>query len=124
MVVGRLFLYAVILSLAIFVLTAAFVFRHGGGPSEAVMQVNVHDLATASELYRGERVTTVGILRRLEEPDEHFVLEADELQVAVTGHDRGALLELEGRRVTVTGRFDIKQGTGRLIRADTVKPAR
>ena len=99
------------------------VLRHGGGSSEAVTQVSLHDLASATERYLGERVTTVGLLRRLQEPEEHFVVEEEELRVAIIGYDREALLELEGQTVTVTGRFDFKEGTGRLIQADSVTPA-
>jgi len=121
---ARLALYLTILVLALFVLTSAFVLRHGGGASEAIRRVSVHDLATATEQYVGERVTTVGVLRQLQEPEEHFVVEAGEMRVAIIGYDREALLELEGQTVTVTGRFDFKEGTGRLIQADSVTPAR
>ena len=122
---ARFFVYAAILVLAVFVLTATFVLGNGGSSSsEAEMTVSIHDLATFSEQYRGQRVTTEGVLRRYDEPDEHFALEDGELRVAVSSPAVEALRPLEGQHVSVTGRFDFKLGTGRYIEAERVTPTR
>ena len=122
---ARTFLYATILVLAVFVLIATFVLGNGGGSSsEAEMTVSIHDLATFTDQYRGERVTTEGVLRRYDEPSEHFVVEDGGLRVAISSAASEALRPLEGRRVTVTGRFDVELGTGRYIEVERVTPAR
>ena len=70
---GRAFLYAFLLALALFVLGATYVLD-GGASSGAATAVSVHDLSVSPEDYNGRQVRTEGTMRRL-----------DEQPVAVTG---------------------------------------
>ena len=120
---GRFLMYACLLVLAVFVLSAAFLLQSGGGTSSAAMPVSVHDLSTAPEEHDDERVSTTGVLRFLHEPDDHFVVTAEGLGVIVRGYDEAALRALDGQTVTVTGRFGFDKETGTYIDAESVTPA-
>jgi hypothetical protein len=43
----------------LFLLSSALIFRNGGDPSEAGMQVSVHDLSTAPQAHAETRVALV-----------------------------------------------------------------
>lgn len=121
---GRTLLYACLLVLAVFVLSAAFLLQSGGRTSSAAMQVSVHDLSVAPQAHAEERVATTGVLRFLHEPDDHFVVTADGLGVIVRGYDEEALRALDGQTVTVTGRFSFDKETGTYIDAESVTAGR
>ena len=120
---GRFLVYACILVLAVFVLAAAFLLQTGGKSSSGAMAVSVHDLSVAPQAHAEERVTTTGVLRFLHEPDDHFIVTADGLGVIVRDYDEGALRALDGRAVTVTGRFGFDAETGTYIDAENVAAA-
>lgn len=119
---GRTIVYGLILVLSVFLLSSLLILKSGGGRTEAVSQVSIHELSAASEIYAGERVTTSGVLRSIASGSQEFFLEAEGLRVAVRGYDEETLAKLEGRRVTIRGRFDFEEKTGRLIEAESVTP--
>ena len=119
---GRLIMYSLILILAVFLLTTVFVLERGGDPSEAVMQVSVHDLSVAAPAHAQELVTTRGVLRLVQEPTEHFLITADGLGILVRGYDIRELRKLVEQKVTVTGRFGFDAVDGSYIEADSVTP--
>jgi len=118
---GRLLLYACILVLAVFVLAAAFLLQAGGGTSSAAPTVSVHDLSVAPGEHDDARVTTSGVLRFLHEPEDHFVISADGLAIVLRGYDEGALRALDGKPVTVTGRFGVDEDDLIFIDAESVE---
>ena len=122
---GRTLLYACILVLAVFVLAAAFLLQTGGESlsSPAAVKVSVHDLSVAPQAHAAERIVTTGILRLVHEPNDHFLVTADGLGVIVRGHDAAILRALDGKAVTVTGRFGYDPDTGTYIDAESVTPA-
>jgi len=121
---GRFLMYACLLVLAVFVLSAAFLLQSGGGTSSAAPTVSVHDLSTAPEEHDDERVSTTGVLRFLHEPNDHFVVTAEGLGVIVRGYDEAALRALDGQSVTVTGRFGFDDKNGTYIDAESVSAGR
>ena len=122
---GRFVIYLCILVLAVFVLAAAFLLQIGGeSSSSAAMPVSVHDLSVAPQSHAAERVVTMGVLRLLHEPADHFLVTAEGLGVIVRGHDEAALLALDGQAVTVTGRFGYDAKTGTYIDAESVRADR
>jgi hypothetical protein len=118
---GRFLVYLSITALALFVLAAVFLFQTGGGSSSAATSVSVHDLSVAPEAHAAERVVTTGVLRFLHEPDDHFAVTADGLAVIVRFYE-AALRPLDGRTVTVTGRFGYDKESGTYIEAESVTP--
>ncbi len=119
---GRALMYAVIAALAVFVLTAAFVLQRGGGSIEAAAEVSVHDLSAAPEAHAGQRISTEGVLRRVEKPEEHFLVTAEGLGIVVRGYGVEALRRLDGQTVKVDGRFGLDAATGVYIEAERVTP--
>lgn len=117
---GRFIVYSLILALSVFLISSAVVLRRGGGSSEAVMQVSVHDLISGTERFIDQRVTTFGVLQRMEAPEEHFVLEDSEFRIGIVGFEVSALRALEGQKVTVVGRFDVEEGIGRRIEVEAI----
>ncbi len=84
------------------------------------MPVSVHDLSFAPEAYAHERVETTGVLRRVREPEEHFLVTEEGLGVLVRGYPASALRTLAGRTVTVSGRFGYDATDGTYIEAETI----
>jgi len=119
----RPFLYAAIVLLALFVLAAAVLLEQGGGSSQAAVSVSVHDLSTAPAAHDGDRVTVSGVLRFAPEPEEQFLLTADGLGILIFGYDESLLRALDGRNVTVIGRFGVSERDGVYIDADSVTAA-
>lgn len=117
---GRLFVYSTIAGLAAFVVLFFLVIERGGGSSAAVMPVSVHDLSVAPQAHADERVETTGVLRRVQEPEEHFLVTEDGLGVLVRGYPASALRALAGHTVTVSGRFGYDATEGTYIEAETV----
>jgi hypothetical protein len=115
----RPLIYVAIGLLALFVLAAALLLEHGGS-SQAAVSVSVHDLSTAPQLHSGDRVTTTGVLRLALEPEEQILLTADGLGIVIVGYDEALLRSLDGRGVTVTGRFGFNEHDGVYIEADSV----
>jgi len=117
---GRAFLYAFLLALALFVLGATYVLD-GGASSGAATAVSVHDLSVSPEDYNGRQVRTEGTMRRLDEPEEHFVVAADGLAVVVRDYPARDLRRFDEQPVAVTGRFGFDED-GTFIEAVTVTP--
>jgi len=115
---GRALLYTLLLALALFVLGATYVLD-GGASSGAATAVSVHDLSVSPEDYNGRQVSTEGTMRRLDEPEEHFVVVADGLAVVVRGYPARDLRRLDEQAVAVTGRFGFDED-GTFIEAVTV----
>ena len=117
---GRVLMYTVLAALTTFVLGAAFLLQHGGGAIEAAAAVSVHDLSVDYQLHVHQRVSTEGVLRRIEEPKEHFVITADGLGIVIRRYDLRELRRLEGRTVRVNGRAGFDEATGVFIDAESV----
>ncbi|MCH7483936.1 MAG: hypothetical protein IIA90_02170 [Chloroflexi bacterium] len=122
---GRTLMYAVITALAVFVLSATFLLKHGGESLASVQQVSVHDLTAGPSRFEGKPVTTVGVLGFSEEHDRYKLVDVDEGDFAViirryTGGD--PLDALVGRRVRVSGVFGFDEGSGAHIDASYVGP--
>ncbi len=73
-------------------------------------------------LLGGDRLEPEGLLRRLTEPEEHFLVTADGLGVVVRGFAKGKLRRLADETVRVTGRFGFDAAGGTYIEADGVAP--
>ena len=117
--IARLITYTVIGALGVFVLMTTFLIDEGGGSATPAGRVSVHDLSLAPETYRGETVITQGDLGFSPEIQQHQIVD-EGIAIVVLGYEEEALRSLEGRRVTVTGRFDFDAATGVFIDADTV----
>jgi len=115
-------MYTILAALAVFVLAAAFLVQHGGGGIAAATEVSVHDLSVGYQAYASQRVSTEGVLRRIQEPEEHFVVTADGLAIVLRGYSPEALRALDGRTVAVVGRFGFDQPSGVYIEAENVTP--
>jgi hypothetical protein len=115
----RSILYAAIVLLALFVLSAAFLLERGSS-SQAAVSVSVHDLSTAPQAHDGDRVTTSGVLRLALEPEEEFLLTADGLGILIVGYDEALLRPLDGRGATIVGRFGFTERDGVYIQAESV----
>jgi len=119
---GRTLIYTAIAGLAAFIVLLFVVFELDGGSSEAAMRISVHDLSTAPEAHADAQVVTIGILRRVLEPQEHFLVTASGLGILIRGYDPSALRPLDGRSVTVAGRFGYNGSEGTYIEAESVAP--
>ncbi len=119
---GRLLMYTTLAALATVVLAAAFLLQRGGGSTQAAAEISVHDLSTDFQTHAGQRVSTEGVLRRIQEPEEHFLVTADGLGVVVRGYSADVLRALDGKTVAVVGRFAFDPPNGIYIQAETVTP--
>jgi hypothetical protein len=120
---ARAITYAVIALLGLFVLFTTFIITRGGGSATQGPQdrtLSVHDLSLEPESYRGDTVTTEGNL--LFSPDiKQYQIVDEGVAIVVIGYEEEAFQGLEGRRVTVTGRFDFDLGTGIFIDVEFVR---
>lgn len=120
---GRTLMYAAIAALAVFVLSATFVLKHGGESVASVQQVSVHDLTTGPSRFEGQPVTTVGTLSFSEEHDRYQIVDEGNFAVIIreyAGEDR--LGSLTGVRVRVSGVFGSDRESGVYIDARYIGP--
>lgn len=115
---GRFLMYATITLLAVFVLSATFVLDHGGGSTAAVVEVSVHDLLMTPERFRGDEVTTEGVLR-FDSTTDGYLITADGQGIIVRFAEPELQL-LRDQAVKVTGRFDYERDTGVYLEANVV----
>lgn len=90
----------------------------GGDP-----EVSLKELAQSQQAYAGQRVVTRGVVRHERDPDgsDYFVL-ADPRGTLVGLQPAGLARPFEGRKVQVSGLFDIRPGFGRVIDIDGITP--
>jgi hypothetical protein len=120
---ARAITYGVIAALGVFVLFTTFIVTRGGGSatsSDTNLNVSVHDLSLEPESYRGDLVVTEGNLLFSEDIKQYQIVD-EGIAIVVVGYDEEAFKGLEGRRVTVSGRFDFDLGTGIFIDAEFVR---
>lgn len=88
------------------------------GPEEIPLAV----LADQQESYRGEIVTTSGVVRRIGDSadDIHYVLE-DEMSNRVELLPKGKAAAWVGQQVVATGRFDFRETRGRTLTIESIK---
>jgi hypothetical protein len=121
---GRALMYATLVGLALFVLSATFLFEHGGGATQAVAQVSLHELRTSPKSFEGNTVTTEGVLDFAGERGVYQVSDNQSLFIVIRNYTGSEdLMGLRGRRVKVTGRFGLDKEHGAYIDADVVLPA-
>jgi hypothetical protein len=119
---ARAITYGVIALLGLFVLTTTFLIDKGGGsarPADTDARITVHDLSLEPEAHRGDTVTTEGDLLFSADIKQWQVVD-EGIAIVIVGYDDEAFRGLEGRRVSVTGRFDFDLGTGIFIDAEQV----
>ena len=120
---GRTLMYAAITALAVLVLSATFLLRHGGESVASVQHVSVHDLTSGPSRFDGESVTTVGVLGFSEEHDRYQLVAEGNFAIIIreyTGDD--PLDGLVGREVRVRGVFGSDQELGVHIDASYIGP--
>jgi len=120
---GRTLMYAAITALAVFVLSAMFLLKHGGESVASVQQVSVHDLTAGPSRFEGRTVATVGALSFSEEHDRYQLVDEGNFAVIIRRYTGGDPLDaLVGRRVRVRGVFGFDKGSGVYIDASYVGP--
>ncbi len=120
---GRTLMYAAIAVLALLVLSATFVLKHGGESAASVQQVSVHDLTTSPGAFEGKPVTTVGMLGFSEEHSRYQIVGDGNFAVIIREHaDGNSLAGLVGLLVRVSGVFGFDEESGVYIDADFVGP--
>ena len=120
---GRTLMYAAITALAVLVLSATFLLKHGGESVASVQHVSVHDLTTSPNHFDGDSVTTVGVLGFSEEHDRYELIGNGNFAVIIREYaGRDSLDGLVGREVRVRGVFGIDQESGVYIDATHVGP--
>jgi hypothetical protein len=120
---GRTLMYASITALAVLVLSATFVLKHGGESIASVQHVSVHDLTSGPSHFDGDSVTTVGVLGISEEHHRYELVGDGSFAVIIreyTGESR--LDRMVGREVRVNGVFGIDQESGVYIDASFIGP--
>ena len=120
---GRTLMYAAITALAVLVLSATFLLKHGGESIASVQHVSVHDLTSDPSHFDGDSVTTVGVLGISEEHDRYELVGDGSFAVIIreyAGED--PLNGLIGREVRFRGVFGIDQESGVYIDASYIGP--
>ena len=120
---GRTLMYAAITALAVLVLSATFLLKHGGESVASVQHVSVHDLTSAPSHFDGDSVTTVGMPGFSEEHDRYQLVAEGNFAIIIreyTGED--PLDGLVGREVRVRGVFGSDQELGVHIDASYIGP--
>lgn len=86
--------------------------------------VTVGQLAESQQAYIGKHVLTLGVVRNERDPDgsTYFVL-AGPHGALVGLEPAGMAHRFEGRRVQVSGLFDVQPGFGRVIHIANIAPA-
>ncbi len=120
---GRTLMYAAIAALAVFVLSATFLLKHGGESIASVQQVSVHDLTNGPTRFADMSVTTVGVLSFSEEHGRYQLVDEGNFAVIIRRYAGEELLDvLVDRRVRVRGVFGIDQELGVHINASYIGP--
>jgi hypothetical protein len=97
------------------------VVEHGGGSIAAVQARSVHDLTAGAPAYEGATVTTYGRLAYSEEHDRYELVDEVDYSIIIREYDNEAeLADLEGRWVTVAGKFGADRENGIYIDATSV----
>jgi hypothetical protein len=122
---GRTLMYATLVALAVFVLSATFILDHGGESIASVRSVTVHDLTTlpGTNSYVGQTVLIEqATLGYSEEHDLYQVVDPGANYAVVIREFSGStdLAELLDQDVTVSGIFGIDEELGVYIDAGTV----
>ncbi len=120
---GRTLMYATITALAVLVLSATFLLKHGGESIASVQHVSVHDLTSGPSHFDGDSVTTVGVLGISEEHDRYELVGDGSFAIIIREYAGGDPLDdLVGREVRVRGVFGIDQESGVYIDASYIGP--
>ena len=120
---GRTLMYAAIAALAVLVLSASFLLKHGGESIASAQHVSVHDLTSGPSRFDGMAVTTVGVLGFSEEHDRYELVADGNFAVIIRNYEGEILLDrIVGREVRVRGLFGADQGSGVYIDAVYVGP--
>ena len=115
---GRTLMYASITVLAVLVLSATFVLKHGGESIASVQHVSVHDLTSGPGHFDGDSVTTVGVLGISEEHHRYELVGEGSFAIIIREYTgENPLNRLVGREVRVRGLFGIDQESGVYIDA-------
>ncbi|HUF52246.1 MAG TPA: hypothetical protein VMR52_00545 [Dehalococcoidia bacterium] len=120
---GRAFMYASLVVLAVFVLTATFALEHGGKSIASVQDVSIHDISSIPPRFIDAHVTTTGTLSYSDEHELYQVTgEANTALVIRKYHGHRDLGTVVGREVRVNGVVGSEDFTGVYIDADSVEP--
>lgn len=121
---GRALMYAALVALAVFVLSATFILDHGGDSIAAVQTVSVHDLTTTPDSWDGAPISVDGTLGYSEEHDQYQIVDEGNFAVLIREHrETGSLPNLIDKRVRVSGVFGIDDDLGVYIDADAIQAA-
>ena len=116
-------MYTAITALAVLVLSATFVLKHGGESIASAQHVSVHDLTAGPSRFEGKVVTTVGVLRFSENHDRYELIGEANFAVIIREYTGEAPLDvLVGREVRVRGVFGHDPESGVHIDASYVAP--
>jgi hypothetical protein len=122
--VGRALMYAALVALITFVLSAYFLLEHGGGQIAAVQEVSLHGLTLTPHSYEGKVVATSGKLVHNDDLNVYEIGAPDEnYPVVIREFDERVLASLVSQDVMVTGLCGFESGVGVYIEADSVRPA-
>jgi len=90
-----------------------------------VQTVPIRALWQNRERWLGARVRCDGQLKIFlpRTPERYFVLDEDSYRLQILGIPRQKLEPLVGRKVSVSGRFEFKQGLGVYLVAGSIRPA-
>jgi len=89
-----------------------------------VQAVPIRALWQNRDRWLGARVRCAGELKIFSPrtPERYFVLEQDSYRLQILGVPRRELEPLAGRKVSVSGRFEFKQGLGVYLLAGSIRP--
>ena len=120
---GRTLMYAVITALAVLVLSATFLLKHGGESVASVQHVSVHDLTSGPSHFDGASVTTVGVLGFSDEHDRYQLVAEGNFAIIIREYaGENPLDGLLGREVRVRGVFGSDSESGVYIDASYAGP--
>ncbi len=120
---GRTLMYAAITALAVLVLSATFVLKHGGESIASAQHVSVHDLTAGPSRFEGKAVATVGVLRFNEDHDRYELIGEENFAVIIREYTGENPLDvLVGRKVRVRGVFGHDPESGVHIDASYIGP--
>jgi len=122
---GRFVMYAVLVTLAAFVLSTYVLLEHGGESIAAVEAASIHDLSTQPERFANHEVSVQGRMRHNAELDQFEVLDespggANFALVVRSYHTEDRLPALDGKSVRITGKVGFNSEVGIYIDADTI----
>jgi hypothetical protein len=116
---GRALMYAALAVLAVLVLSSFVVLKHGDAGLAQPKSSSVHELTTNSASFKGDPVTTTGILQYDSSRGLYVIIDdsgqGENFAIVVRPEKETPLPLLVGKHVKVSGDFDYEPVTGPFI---------